>query len=131
MDGNNRELRWGRVYYRSRAWLSATMHGRDRATKHEHQAQGKKDFADDFCFHITYPMCLFCEFELFDPFIPNWQTYIPKKLSATSCALLFGGKGRHLLLPWLRSVLDDKSTFACVALLLLCVALLACWVPAR
>ena len=34
------------------------MHGRDRATKHEHQAKGEKDFADDFCFHISYPsMC--------------------------------------------------------------------------
>jgi hypothetical protein len=65
MDGNNRELRWGRAYYRSRAWLSATMHGRDRATKHEHQAQGKKDFADDFCFHIIYPIGLFCQVELF------------------------------------------------------------------
>jgi hypothetical protein len=53
------------------------------------------------------------------------------KNSATSCALLFGGKGRHLLLPWLRSALDDKITFACVALLLLGVAVFACWVPAR
>ena len=35
------------------------MHGRDRATKHEHQAQGKKDFADDFCFHVSYSICLF------------------------------------------------------------------------
>jgi hypothetical protein len=32
------------------------MHGRDRATKHKHQAQGKKDFADDFGFHTIYPM---------------------------------------------------------------------------
>ena len=77
-------------------------------------------------------MCLFYkDVKLFDPFIPNWQTYIPRKLSATSCALLFGSKGRHLVLAWLRSALDDKMTFACVALLLLGVALLACWVPAR
>ena len=34
------------------------MHGRDRATKHEHQAQGKKDSADDFCFHVSYSICL-------------------------------------------------------------------------
>jgi hypothetical protein len=59
MDGNNRELLIRRSYYRSSAWWSATMHGRDRATKHEHQAQGKKDFADDFCFHISYSIC-FC-----------------------------------------------------------------------
>jgi len=59
MDGNNRELRWGRAYYRSRAWLSATMHGRDRATKHEHQAQGKKEFADVvFILFIRY-VCLY------------------------------------------------------------------------
>ena len=107
------------------------MHGRDRATKHEHQAQGEKDFADDFCFHISYPIGLFCEFELFDPFIPNRQTYIPKKLSATSCALLCGGKGRHLLLPWLRSALDDKITFACIALLLLGRRASRLLVPAR
>jgi hypothetical protein len=44
--------------------------------------------------------------------------------------LAFGGKGRYLLLPWLRSALDDKITFTCLALLLLGVVLLACWVPA-
>jgi hypothetical protein len=52
--------RSGGPYYKRGAWLSATMHGRDRATKHEHQAQGKKDFADHLCFHISYPMRVFC-----------------------------------------------------------------------
>jgi hypothetical protein len=54
MDADNRELLTQRAWYRSSGCLSATMHGRDRATKHEHQAQGKKDFADEFCFHISY-----------------------------------------------------------------------------
>ena len=30
------------------------MHVRDRATKHERQGYGEKDFADDFCFHVSY-----------------------------------------------------------------------------
>jgi hypothetical protein len=30
------------------------LHLRDRTPKHEHQADGKKHFADDFCFHISY-----------------------------------------------------------------------------
>jgi len=60
LDGDHRELPIRGAYYRRGAWLSVTMHGRDRATKHEHQAQGKKDFADDFCFHVSYLMCVFC-----------------------------------------------------------------------
>jgi len=55
-DGNNRDLLIGRAYYRSRVLLSSTVHGRERATKHDHQAQGEKDFADDCCFHIIYSM---------------------------------------------------------------------------
>jgi hypothetical protein len=36
------------------------MHRRDRATKHEHQAQGEKDFADDFCFMLVIRfVCLY------------------------------------------------------------------------
>ena len=60
LDGDHRELPIRMAYYRRGAWLSATLHGRDRATKHEHQAQGKKDFADHLCFHISYSMRVFC-----------------------------------------------------------------------
>jgi hypothetical protein len=59
LAGDHSELPIRRAYYKRRAWLSATMHGRDRATKHEHQVQGKKDFADHLCFHISYPMRVF------------------------------------------------------------------------
>lgn len=54
MDRDNREVPTQRVCYRISSWLTATMHGRDRATKHEHQAQCENDFADDVCFHISY-----------------------------------------------------------------------------
>jgi hypothetical protein len=30
------------------------MHLRDRAHKHEHQAEAKKDFAAGFCLHINW-----------------------------------------------------------------------------
>src|SRR5258708_7726164 len=58
MDGNNREM-IRRAYWRNGVSLGVTMHVCDRATKHERQGKGKKDFADDFCFHVNYSICLF------------------------------------------------------------------------
>ncbi len=42
MDSDNREF------------VLLATHLRDRAPKHEHQAKAKKEFADDFCFHVIY-----------------------------------------------------------------------------
>jgi hypothetical protein len=42
MDSDNREF------------FILAMHLRDRASKHECQAKAKKEFADDFCVHVTY-----------------------------------------------------------------------------
>ena len=38
----------------NRDFVLLAMHLRDRAPKHEHQAEAKKYFADDFCFHVVY-----------------------------------------------------------------------------
>jgi hypothetical protein len=46
MDGDDREL------LLLRAYRATALHLGDRAPKHEHQAEAKKDFADDFCFHV-------------------------------------------------------------------------------
>jgi hypothetical protein len=43
MDSDNRE-----------AWRVIAMHLGDRAPKHEHQAEAKKDFTNDLCFHVIY-----------------------------------------------------------------------------
>src|SRR5262249_53986978 len=34
-------------------------HLREHATKYDHQAEAKKDLADDFCFHLIYFLFLF------------------------------------------------------------------------
>jgi hypothetical protein len=34
--------------------LAIAAHLRDRAPKHEHQAEAKKEFADDICFHFYF-----------------------------------------------------------------------------
>jgi len=34
--------------------LAIAAHLRDRASKHEHQAEAKKEFADDICFHFYF-----------------------------------------------------------------------------
>jgi len=34
--------------------LAIAAHLRDRATKHEHQAEAKNEFADDICFHFYF-----------------------------------------------------------------------------
>jgi hypothetical protein len=39
--------------------LAIAAHLRDRAPKHEHQAETKHEFADDFCFHAIYFSFLF------------------------------------------------------------------------
>jgi hypothetical protein len=53
MNSDSREL------VRGRSCLGIAAHLRDRAPKHEHQAEAKKESADDFCFHIIYFSFLF------------------------------------------------------------------------
>jgi hypothetical protein len=48
MNSDSRELP------RRRNCLAIAAHLRDRAPKHERQAEAKKQFADDFCFHVIY-----------------------------------------------------------------------------
>jgi hypothetical protein len=45
MDTNN----WAR-----RSFHAIAAHLSDRAPKHEHQAEAKKEFADDICFHFSF-----------------------------------------------------------------------------
>jgi hypothetical protein len=52
MDSDNRELLILRACWGSGACQAIAMHLRDRAPKHEHQAEAKKDFADDFYFYV-------------------------------------------------------------------------------
>jgi hypothetical protein len=54
MNSDSREFR-----RRRRNCLAIAAHLRDRAPKHEHQADAKKEFADDFCFHVIYFSFLF------------------------------------------------------------------------
>ena len=54
MDTDNRHLLTQRAWCRSRGSLSATIYGRDRATKHEQQSKAKNDFGDDLCFNMSY-----------------------------------------------------------------------------
>jgi hypothetical protein len=53
MNSDSRELP------RKRNCLAIAAHLSDRAPKHEHQAEAKKESADDFCFHIFYFSFLF------------------------------------------------------------------------
>ena len=65
------------------------MHGRDRATKHEHQAQGEKDFADHFCFHVSYSIRLFvCLFVTTLCVVQSIHTELAKLYSPESDLLL-------------------------------------------
>jgi hypothetical protein len=52
MDSDNREFLSLSGCWGSGACQAIAMHLRDRAPKHEHQAEAKKDFAEDFCFHL-------------------------------------------------------------------------------
>src|SRR5258708_11632553 len=53
MNSDNRELP------RRLNCLAIAAHLRDRAPKHEHQAEAKKEFVDDFCFHDFIFLSLF------------------------------------------------------------------------
>jgi hypothetical protein len=46
MNSDSREL------VRGNNCLAIAAHLRDRAPKHEHQAEAKNEFADDICFHF-------------------------------------------------------------------------------
>ncbi len=46
MNSGDREL------LRRLNYLGIAAHLSDRAPKHEHQAEAKKEFADDICFHF-------------------------------------------------------------------------------
>jgi hypothetical protein len=48
MNSDSRELP------RRRSCLGIAAHLSDRAPKHEHQAEAKKEFADDICFHFYF-----------------------------------------------------------------------------
>jgi hypothetical protein len=48
MDRNNRELPGRRLLRAIAAELS------DRTRKHEYHSEAKKEFTDDFCFHVIY-----------------------------------------------------------------------------
>ena len=52
MDSDNRELLILRACRIGGACRAPVMRLRDRAPKHEHQAEAKKDFAVHFCFHV-------------------------------------------------------------------------------
>jgi hypothetical protein len=54
MDSDNREFLSLSGCWGSGACQAIAMHLRDRAPKHEHQAEAKKDSADDFHFHVIH-----------------------------------------------------------------------------
>jgi hypothetical protein len=54
-----------------------TMHLADRAPKHEHQAEPKKEFADDLCVHIIQFLSLFFCFP-FHASIPETKDEVPE-----------------------------------------------------
>lgn len=57
MDADNRDLLTHRAWFGGT--LSPTMHGRDRATKHEHQAKGEKDLLMIVVFILVILMRVF------------------------------------------------------------------------
>jgi hypothetical protein len=59
MDSYDREFLSLSVCWGSGACQAIAMHLRDRAPKHEHQAEAKKDSADDFHFMLFIFLSLF------------------------------------------------------------------------